>query len=154
MDARELALEIAKIADEKNGTDIVILDLRGISDVADFFVIATGANNRLVDALVDEVENQLRPKGVSAFAIEGRQDNTWALMDFGAVIAHFFQPDTRALYRLERLWGDAGRIELTAEGEFIETPRSDSDRVRNIDLIKEDFDEITQAANELIVDEE
>ena len=110
MEPKELALDIARIIDEKKGHDIVALELAGISDIADYFVIATADNNRLVDAIVDEIENQLRPKGELPFAIEGRQDNVWALMDFGSVIVHVFQPQARDFYRLERLWGDAPRI--------------------------------------------
>lgn len=127
MESKELALEIARIADEKKGHDVVILDLRGIADIAEFFVIATADNGRLVDAIVDEVENRLRPEGAVAFAIEGRDDNTWALMDFGQVMVHVFQPEPRAFYRLERLWGDAPRIELV-EGDIVEVPGAKADR--------------------------
>ena len=96
MEPQDLAYEIARIIDERKGHDIVILDLSGVSDIAERFVIATGDNNRMVDAIVDEIENQLREKGIRAFAIEGREDNTWDLMDFGHVIVHIFQPEARA----------------------------------------------------------
>lgn len=109
MKANELVRTIAGIIDEKQGTDIVLLDLRGASDITDYFIIATGANNRLVDAICDEIENSLRPLGERAFAIEGREDCTWLLMDFGSILVHLFQPEARKFYRLERLWGDAPR---------------------------------------------
>ena len=110
MESQDLAYEIARVIDDKKGHDIVILDLKDVCDIAEYFVIATGDNNRMVDAIVDEIENRLREKDIHAFAIEGREDNTWDLMDFGHVIVHVFQPEARAFYRLDRLWGDAPRM--------------------------------------------
>ncbi len=121
MNSQELAYEVARIIDSKVGHDILIIDLRGIADIAEFFVIATGDNNRQVDAIVDEIENQLRPKDVRAIAIDGREDNTWDILDFGSVIAHVFQPQARAFYRLEKLWADAPCTEF-ADG--VATPRN------------------------------
>jgi ribosome-associated protein len=127
MESKDLAYELARIIDDKKGYDITIIDLRGIADVAEFFVIATGANNRQVDAIVDEIENVLRDKGIRAFAIEGREDNSWDLMDFGGVMVHVFQPEARAFYRLERLWGDAPRVDYV-EGDVLEVEPGESDR--------------------------
>ncbi len=127
MEPKDLALEIARIIDDRQGHDIVILDLREKSDITDYFVIATGDNNRMVDAIVDEIENRLRPSGIYAFSIEGRQDNTWDLMDFGSVIVHIFQPETRDFYRLERLWGDAPHADLV-DGELVVSEGFEADR--------------------------
>lgn len=127
MNSQELAYEVARIIDEKLGHDILIIDLRGIADIADFFVIGTGDNNRKVDAIVDEIENQLRPKDVRAIAIDGREDNTWDILDFGSVIAHVFQPEARAFYRLEKLWADAPRVEYS-EGVITDLGKGTSDR--------------------------
>ena len=147
MEPRELALEIARIIDEKKGHDIVVLDLTGLSDITEYFVIATGDSNRMVDAIVDEIENQLRVKDVKAFSIEGRVDNTWDLMDFGPVSVHVFQPDARDFYRLERLWGAAPRIEY-ADGVASDAGPLASDRRQHEDL--EALDAATVAAEELI----
>lgn len=117
MEPLELVGAITRIIDEKQGTDILVQDLRGLSDITDYFVIATGGNARLVDAIADEIENDLRPLGERAFAIEGREECTWLLMDFGAVLVHLFQPQTREFYRLERLWGDAPRLTFV-DGEL------------------------------------
>lgn len=117
MEALELVNEICRIIDEKQGSDIVVQNLQGLSDVAEYFIIATGANNRQVDGMADEIENVLRPLGERAFAIEGREECTWLLMDFGTVLVHLFQPETRNFYRLERLWGDAPRATF-ADGEL------------------------------------
>ena len=127
MESKDLAYEIARIIDDKKGHDIVILDLKGVCDIAEFFVIATGDNNRMVDAIVDEVENRLREKDIRPFAIEGREDNTWDLMDFGNIIVHVFQPEARDFYRLDRLWGDAPRLSYV-DGELAEEEPLEHDR--------------------------
>ena len=153
MEPQDLAYEIARIIDERKGHDIVILDLSGVSDIAERFVIATGDNNRMVDAIVDEIENQLREKGIRAFAIEGREDNTWDLMDFGHVIVHIFQPEARAFYRLERLWGDAPRTRYI-DGEVVGSQTEDHDR-QSSDSENADadaFEAAMEAAERLIVD--
>lgn len=151
MESKDLALEIARIIDDRKGHDIAIIDLRGLTDIAEFFVVATGDNNRMVDAIVDEIENRLRPAGITAFAIEGREDNTWDLMDFGAVIVHVFQPAARSFYRIERLWGDAPRIEYT-DGTVVEGVPGASDRQdadsENAD--RDAFEAALSAAEELI----
>lgn len=151
MESKDLAFEIARIIDDRKGHDIAILDLRGVSDMAEFFVVATGDNNRMVDAIVDEIENRLRVQDVRAFAIEGREDNTWDLMDFGSVIVHVFQPEARSFYRLERLWGDAPRIEFV-DGAISEATTATTDR-QSLDSESADrdaFDAAMAAAEELI----
>lgn len=151
MEPKDLCYEIARIIDDRKGHDIAILDLREVSDIAEYFVIATGDNNRMVDAIVDEIENRLRPAGIHAFAIEGREDNTWDLMDFGNVIVHVFQPEARAFYRLERLWGDAPRIEYE-DGRITEGATVDSDRqsAESENADQDAFDAAVAAAEELI----
>ena len=151
MEPQDLAYEIARIIDDRKGHDIAILDLREVSDIAEYFVIATGDNNRMVDAIVDEIENRLRPAGIHAFAIEGREDNTWDLMDFGNVIVHVFQPEARAFYRLERLWGDAPRIEYE-DGRITEGVTVDPDRqsAESENADQDAFDAAVAAAEELI----
>ena len=90
-----------------------ILDLSGVSDVCEAIVAATATNSRLADSVVDEVEERVRQSfGVSPLSIEGRSDGRWILIDYGSVIVHLFTPEARDFYRIERLWGDAPRIEL------------------------------------------
>lgn len=151
MESKDLAFEIARIIDSRMGHDIAIIDLRGLTDVAEFFVIATGDNNRMVDAIVDEIENRLRPQGIRAFAIEGREDNTWDLMDFGGVLVHVFQPEARAFYRLERLWGDAPRLEF-ADGDVTACEACESDRqsAESENADQDAFEAAVAAAEELI----
>lgn len=111
------ALEVARVAaaaaDEKSADDICVIDLTELSDVCDYFVIATGSNTRLVDAVIDEVEEKVAAAcGEHPFSIEGREGRDWILMDYGSVIVHVFTPEARDYYRLDKLWGDAPQLDL------------------------------------------
>ena len=115
-------LEIAKVAaiaaDEKKATDIVLLELSGLTDVCDYFLICTAANKPQLDAIVEEIEDKVRVNcGVKPISVEGKAGSSWVLMDFGSLVAHVFQPESRDFYRLERLWGEAPRVMLGLEGE-------------------------------------
>lgn len=119
-EAHAAAISLARIAalaaDAKKATDVVALDLAGVSDVCEAIVAATAANARLADSVVDEVEERVREAlGVSPLSIEGRSDCNWVLIDYGSVIVHLFTPEARDFYRIERLWGDAPVIELGLE---------------------------------------
>ncbi len=110
-------LELAKIAaaaaDDKKAYDIVLLDLTELSDVCDYFLIATTMNAHQADAVVDEIEKKVRENcHEDPLSIEGRAGKRWILMDYGAVVIHVFDQETREFYRIERLWGDAPRVEL------------------------------------------
>lgn len=109
----DIARTAAVAADSKKADDILALDLAGLSDVSDAIVVCTGANSRLSDSVVDEVEERLRlDHGISPISIEGRADGRWILMDYGNVVVHVFSPEARDYYRIEHLWGDAHVIEL------------------------------------------
>lgn len=113
IDAEEVARTAAQAAWDKKAEDIVVLDLTALSDVCDYFVICTGTNNRQVDAVIDEVEERVaKVCSEHPFSIEGRDEGTWVLMDYGSVIVHAFTPEARDYYRLEKLWGDAPTLEL------------------------------------------
>lgn len=114
--SRDLVNAAVSAADAKKADDIVAIGLVGISDVCDAVVICTGANARLADSVVDEVEERIHAAfGLSPISIEGRADGRWILMDYGAVIVHVFSPEARDYYRIEHLWGDAPRFELALE---------------------------------------
>ena len=103
-------------ASEKKATDMVVLDLRQIASFAEFFVIASGANQRQVQAVSDEIEEQLkRQLGTRPVRIEGYRTAEWVLMDYGDFLVHIFNKDAREFYDLERLWRDARKIELPAD---------------------------------------
>ena len=115
--AREYALLAAKAADEKKATDIMVQEVGAITSMCDYFVIATAANNRQVDAIIEEIEKKLREDGgIKPASREGLQEGTWALLDYGDIVVHVFQPEARDYYRLEDLWNDCPVIDLKEAG--------------------------------------
>lgn len=102
-------------AADKKAIDIVVLDLREIASFTDFFVIATGANERQVQAISDEVLERLKKSGSRAARVEGYQTAEWILLDYGDFVVHVFADKARRFYDLERLWRESRRIELPAE---------------------------------------
>jgi ribosome-associated protein len=99
---------------EKKAIDVVLLDLRKASAFTDFFVIATGANTRQVQAIADAVQEALRARGLRPALVEGYTQGEWVLLDYFDFIVHVFVPAKREFYALERLWGDAEKIEISA----------------------------------------
>jgi ribosome-associated protein len=107
----ERARIAAHAADDKKGGDIVVLDVADIIGIVDAFVITHASNTRLVRAIVDEIKEQLLVlAGVKPRSVEGLDDSTWVLLDYGDLIVHVFLEETREFYGLERLWTDAPRI--------------------------------------------
>jgi ribosome-associated protein len=107
----ELAELVAETLDEKKGQDIVLLDVSELLWITDTFVIVSGGSNRQVQTLAEAVEERLKAEGVRPLRIEGKREAEWVLLDYGDVVVHVFQPATRDYYALERLWGDAPRVE-------------------------------------------
>lgn len=108
----DLARLAAQAADAKKADDVVCLDLTGLSDVCDAIVVCTGANPRLLDSVVDEVELRVREGlGLEPLSVEGRAEGRWVLVDYGGCVVHLFSPEARRYYRIERLWGDAPLLE-------------------------------------------
>lgn len=111
------AKEMAKIAyhalDEKKGEDIRIIDIAGISVLADYFIIANGSSESQVQAMVDNVEEEMHKGGYSLKQREGYGSGNWVLLDFGDVIVHVFDKENRLFYDLERIWRDGKNIEIT-----------------------------------------
>ena len=100
-------------AREKKGEEIVVLDLRGLSDVTDFFVICHGSSDRQVSAIAKNIEGRLRVElDLKPAHIEGLRAADWVLLDYIDFVVHVFVDEKRAFYRLERLWGDAASLEL------------------------------------------
>ena len=109
-DARELAVLIAIAALDKKAVGLEILDVAGKVDYADFLVLMTGRSDRQVGALAQGIEEALRKKNRRPISVEGVQEATWILMDYGDVVVHVFQDDARSLYDIEGLWLDVRRI--------------------------------------------
>ena len=124
--AKECALIAARAADEKKATDIMVQEVKDLISVTDYFVIATAANGRQVDAIIDEIEEQERVQAnVKPLHREGTTDGLWALLDYGNFVVHVFQPETREYYRLEALWNDAPVIDLAAEAGLVDVEYSE-----------------------------
>ncbi len=102
---------------DKKAQDLIVLDLRNTPAFTDFFVVCTGLNQRQVKAIADAVEASLKAAGIRPAHTEGYAHADWVLMDFFTFIVHVFTPQTRAFYALERLWGDAERIEIKPEDQ-------------------------------------
>ena len=108
MDSRKLALLCREFADNKKAEDIVILDVRKISSVTDYFVIASGTSEPHLRAIVEEITGKLRDEnGVRPRAVDGTVHGAWVVLDFFDVIVHIMRQDVRERYDLEGLWGDA-----------------------------------------------
>ena len=106
-----------KAIDDKKGQDIKVIDIHNVSVIADYFVIASGTNSNQVQAIVDNVEEQLGRAGFEAKQIEGNRNSSWILMDYGDVIVHVFDEENRLFYDLERIWRDGKVLEMD---EFLE----------------------------------
>lgn len=100
---------------ELQGEDVQILDMRGLSDVCDFFVLGTGTSDVHVRAVGRHVQDQLLGVAQKAAGVEGLNDGRWALLDYFDVVVHVFQQSVREYFHLERLWGDAARLEIQPE---------------------------------------
>ena len=112
----EQSKEMARIAyhalDEKKGEDIKVIDIAGVSVLADYFIIANGTNESQVRALVDNVEEELHKAGYSVKQREGYGSGKWVLLDFGDIIVHVFDKENRLFYDLERIWRDGKSIDI------------------------------------------
>ena len=102
-----LAQRAAQLCLDAKANDVVLLDVKGVSDVTDCFVIASGTSDTQVRGVADHVVRQLDTEGVDAHHVEGLPQGRWVLLDFVDVVVHVFHPRLREFYQLERLWGDA-----------------------------------------------
>jgi ribosome-associated protein len=109
------ACRAARIAADNKGQDVLVLDLRPITPLFDFFVVATGGSRRQVHTIVEEVDAGLRAVGDERLGVEGYEASKWVVQDYGDVVVHVFDPDTRDYYKLEELWADAPRVDWQDE---------------------------------------
>ena len=101
-------------AQEKKASELVVLDLRGLANFTDFFLLASGTSNRQLKAIADAIEEELAVKGVKPDHVEGYPQGDWILMDYVDFVVQIFTPRSRAYYNLERLWGDAERLAIAS----------------------------------------
>jgi ribosome-associated protein len=118
MSEGNLALKISNLLYDKKAQDILALRIGHLTVLADYLVIANGSNPLQVRALADHLEEHLSAQGIQPRRVEGRNDGAWVALDYNDVIVHLFKPDTRAYYRLERLWEDGqNRMKLPFDEE-------------------------------------
>lgn len=108
---RERAIHCARVALDNKAQDVVVLDMRGITPLFDFFVLATGVSRRQIHTLAEEIDAAMRAEGDKRLSIEGYQVCKWVVQDYGDVVIHVFDPEARAYYALEDLWADAPRLD-------------------------------------------
>lgn len=107
----ERAALIARVAADHKARDVTVLDMRGITPLYDFFVLATGNSRRQIHTLSEEIDAALRAVGDRRHAIEGYESSKWVVQDYGDIVVHVFDAPTREYYNLEDLWADAPRVE-------------------------------------------
>lgn len=116
----EAAQLCAEAADSKKAFDILILDLRRLTYITDYFVICSGSSTTQVSAISDWIGETLARTGVHPSHVEGQTEANWVLMDYGDVVVHIFDEQTRAYYALEKLWGDAVRTPFAARPQTLQ----------------------------------
>lgn len=108
---RDIALFSARIADDKKAEDVVVYDVRGVTDVTDYFVIATAFSRAQIRAVIESIKRELKGLGVAKMGMEGSDAGNWVLIDYSDCVIHVFSPDLRKYYSLESLWGDAPKVD-------------------------------------------
>ncbi len=110
--ARPTAVAIAKAGLDKKAEDVTVLDVRGLTSYADYFVVMTADSDRQASAIADHVEDTMKRQGVSKVSVEGYETGRWILVDYGDVVAHVMNKESRGFYDLEGLWADAPRFQV------------------------------------------
>jgi ribosome-associated protein len=112
METLELVKKAVAALDDKKAEDIKVIDIREISTIADYFIIASGSNQNQLIAMQDAVDEELHKAGVHVKQIEGNRSSTWILMDYEDIIVHLFSKQDRLFYDLERIWRDGKEIRM------------------------------------------
>ena len=116
-DARLFAIDAARLANDLHCQNVAVLDVRGISPVTDFFVLATGTSGRQMKSIAEQIEELGEPRSFVPFGRNGHEGDSWVLTDFVDVVVHVFSPTARSYYDLDGLWGDAPRVEWKEESK-------------------------------------
>lgn len=114
-----LARQAAALCHDLKAQDVVVLDLHGVTDVTDYFVIASGTSDTHVRSVAERVVEGMKERGTPVLHIEGLRQGRWVLLDFVDVVVHVFHPTMRAFYQLERLWSDAKSVPIEPQGAVL-----------------------------------
>ena len=125
MTPKKLAQTVIRAANDRKADDVSVLSVTHLTTLADYYIICTGTSNTHIRAIADSIDEALSKQGIEPKSREGYRSGTWLLMDYGSVIVHIFKGETRDFYALERLWGDARRID---PDKFLESD-GDSDEL-------------------------
>jgi ribosome-associated protein len=112
LESKDKALEAARAALDKKAKDVLILDLNSLTTIAEYFVICSGESTTQIKAITELIKEKFDEAGIKPLGIEGLNYSHWVLMDYGDVIIHIFEEETRTFYELEKLWIDAGRVRI------------------------------------------
>ena len=113
----------AQVADDYRGQETLVLDLTGVTPIMDYFVVSTATSSRQMRALAEEVDRMMKEHGSRKLGAEGSGGNTWILQDYGDIVLHIFNPESRALYDLEHLWADAPHVDWKAYNTQVHAER-------------------------------
>ena len=113
MISQKIAEEAVRIAEDKKGKEIILLDLKGVSIIADYFIVCSGESSVHMRSIAQEVEKSFKERGIKLFNPQSLRNSGWILLDFGTVVIHIFSKEAREFYQLERLWADASKIIIT-----------------------------------------
>ena len=111
--ARPTAMAVAHAALDKKAEDVTVLDVRGLTSYADYFVVVTADSDRQAGAIADHVEQTMKAQGITKVGVEGYETGRWILVDYGDVVAHVMNRESRGFYDLEGLWADAPRFSVS-----------------------------------------
>jgi ribosome-associated protein len=120
MEAFEIVKICGVLAEEKKAQDVVIMELDDLTDIADYFLVASGTSERHVRTIADGVETGMKERGVKPYAVEGHRDGRWVIIDYQNVIVHIFLAQLRELYDLESLWIEAKKYRTENEKKHLE----------------------------------
>jgi len=120
METIEITNALGRFADDKKAGDIVVMELGGLTDIADYFVIASGTSERHVRTIADGIKEGMKKEGIRLFAVEGHDEGRWIILDYQNVIVHVFLESLRELYDLESLWIEAKKHRVKKEKKNIE----------------------------------
>ncbi|MBN8603936.1 MAG: ribosome silencing factor [Candidatus Moraniibacteriota bacterium] len=109
----DMAKAAVKAAAENRGQDVTVLDLTGVTSLFDFFILITGGSRRQLAAIADEIERALKAIGEKKLSVSGLEEGRWVVMDYGSIVIHLFDDETRSFYNLENLWADGKPVDVS-----------------------------------------